>query len=274
MIKSRVFHLDDLAYYRFSVYRMGQNVQTVYTFHLGNTLIDTAHSNSRLEVLQRFESKGIEKILLTHYHEDHSGNAGYLKRKWHIPVYGHSETGKMLKKGYNVSPLSKVISGNVSRVEVTPLLETDDFFAGQYKIQPIFTPGHSHDHYSYYVPEKGWLFSGDLFVAERIKYFANFESISEQIKSLKKLCSLDFDVLLCSHNPKTKNGKEHLQRKLQNFEDFYGTVARLNKEGLSPTEILTKTGRKENAFYNMITLGNFNAVNMVKSVLKDEGVLK
>jgi glyoxylase-like metal-dependent hydrolase (beta-lactamase superfamily II) len=274
MIKSRQFQLEDLEYYRFSVYRMGTNVQTVYTFLLGDTLIDTAHSNSRDEVLARFENRGIRQILLTHFHEDHSGNAGFLKRRWKVPVYGHPETAKVLKKGYKVSPLSRVISGHVSRVEVTPLEETQMIRAGQYDVQPIFTPGHSHDHYSYYIPEKGWLFSGDLFVAERIKYFANFESIKEQIASLQKLCALDFDVLLCSHNPKVKNGKAHLEKKLRNFEEFYETVKTLSTKGMSAKEILEHTGRKENKLYDIITLGNFNAINMVKSVLKDEGILQ
>jgi glyoxylase-like metal-dependent hydrolase (beta-lactamase superfamily II) len=274
MIKSRQFQLEDLEYYRFSVYRMGTNVQTVYTFLLGDTLIDTAHSNSREEVLARFDQRGIQRIALTHYHEDHSGNAGYLKRRWNIPVYGHPETARLLKRGLKVSPLSSVISGHVSRVEVSPVVESEVIPAGKYELHPVYTPGHSIDHYSYYIPEKGWLFSGDLFVAERIKYFANFESIKEQILSLRKLCALDFDVLLCSHNPKVKNGKAHLQKKLQNFEDFYGTVKELTAKGLSPKEILEHTGRKENKLYDIITLGNFNAINMVKSVLKDEGILQ
>lgn len=274
MIKSKLFQWEDLEYYRFSVYRMGKNVQTVYTFLLGDTLIDTGQKNSREEVVARLDNKGIQKILLTHFHEDHSGNAAYLKRRWHVPVYGHPETASILKKGYTISPLSYMISGNVERLKMEPLLETDTIMAGNYVVQPIYSPGHSHDHYSYYIPEKGWLFSGDLYVAEKIKYFANFESMKVQIESLKKLCALDFDVLMCSHNPKTSKGKQLLQQKLQHFEHFYGTVKDLHQKGMSPKEILEQTGRKENAFYDWITLGNFNAVNMVKSVLKDEGVIK
>lgn len=274
MIKSKLFQWEDLEYYRFSVYRMGKNVQTVYTFLLGDTLIDTGQKNSREEVVARLDNKGIKKILLTHFHEDHSGNAAYLKRRWHVPVYGHPETVSILRKGYTISPLSYMISGNVERLKMETLKESETIMAGNYVVHPIYTPGHSHDHYAYYIPEKGWLFSGDLYVAEKIKYFANFESMKVQIESLKKLCALDFDVLMCSHNPKTSKGKQLLQQKLQHFQDFYGTVKELHQKGMSPKEILEQTGRKENAFYDWITLGNFNAVNMVKSVLKDEGVIK
>lgn len=274
MVKCRVQQLDDLEYYRFSVYRMGKNVQSVYTFRLGDTLIDTAHRNSREEVIAQLDGKGIHQILLTHYHEDHSGNAGFLQRRWKATLMGHAETAKKLKNGYRVSPLSSYISGHVGKADVKVIDKNSEIYAGGHRIVPVFSPGHSYDHFSYHVPDKGWLFSGDLFVAERIKYFANFESIKQQIESLRKLCALDFDVLLCSHNPKIKNGKQHLQRKLQNFEDFYQTVLELNRSGMSPKEILEQAGMKENHFYDWITLGNFNAVNMVKSVLKDEGMLK
>jgi len=253
---------------------MNKNVQTVYTFHLGDTLIDTAQRHSKSEVIRNLDGQGIGKIVLTHFHEDHSGNAAYLKRRWKVPVYAHPEAVKILRKGYNMSPLGYLLNGQVARFTALPLLETDVIDTGKYTLQPIYTPGHSHDHYSYYAKEKGWLFSGDLFVAERIKYFANFESMRQQIDSIRLLCSLDFDVLLCSHNPKIRNGKGHLHKKLQDLEDFYGTVVRLNKKGMTLGEILQHTGRKENVLYNIVTLGGFNAINMVKSVLRDEGVLK
>ena len=39
----------------------------------------------------------------------------------------------------------------------------------------------------YYEKNKGWLFSGDMYVADKIKYFATYESMLTQIESLKKL---------------------------------------------------------------------------------------
>lgn len=273
MVRWRKYEHDGVKFYRFSVYRMGLNVQTVYTFIVGDTLIDTAQRNNREFILEAFKEEQFSKIILTHFHEDHSGNVAWLQRKRKIPAFGHPETVKILKEGYSVSPLGRVITGNVEKAKIKPILETEIIEAGDFKLQPIFSPGHSHDHYSYYEADKGWLFSGDLFVAERIKYFADFESMSEQILSIEKLCQLDFDVLFCSHNPKLKNGKQHLVKKLQYLKDFYGEVVELSKKGLNAKEILEQTGRKENKFYDLVTLGSFNAVNMVKSVLKDEGIL-
>ena len=190
-------------------------------------------------------------------------------KKLKIKAYAHPETVKILKKGYKVNNLSKLLSGPVDKAILLPILETDKIETKNYTLQPIYTPGHCDDHYCYYEANKGWLFSGDLFVAERIKYFSYFESMLTQIESLKKLLKLDFDVLFCSHNPKTKNGKEHLSNKLHFFEDFAGKVTQYYGQGKSVKEIFSLMRMKENVYYKVITSGEFTAENMVKSVVND-----
>ncbi|MCO5230862.1 MAG: MBL fold metallo-hydrolase [Chitinophagales bacterium] len=273
MIGVKSLQVEGLFGYRFSVYRFNKNVQTVYVYQLGDTLIDTGQSHSRDEVVKNLSGHHIKKIILTHHHEDHSGNAGYLSKLWNIPVYGHPDTVKFLKNGMKLSPLAQYLTGNVDKVSIHKIEPNSLIDTGITKLQAIYTPGHSIDHYSYYSQEKGWLFSGDLYVADKIKYFADFESMKQQIESLKLLCSLDFDILLCSHNPKLKNGKQHLKNKLEDFEHFYGTVVDLYSKGYNIEAILKKTGRRENSVYNILTMGSFCATNMVKSVLKDEGLI-
>ncbi len=273
MIKVRSLQLDELNGFRFSVYRLNKNVQTVYLYQLGDTLIDTAQSHSRREVVSHLSKFKIEKIVLTHFHEDHSGNAAYLSKKWNVPVYAHPAGGKILKEGYRMSPLGILMNGSVDKVRTLPISEGQLIDTGKLKLLPIYTPGHSHDHYAFYIKEKGWLFSGDLYVADKIKYFSDFESMKQQIESLRMLSELEFDTLLCSHNPKLINGKKNLCYKLQDLEDFYGKVLELYAKGFNYDSILRETGRRENGFYNIVTLGSFNATNMVKSVLRDEGLL-
>lgn len=263
------YEFDGVHYYRFSVYRLGTNVQTVYAFVVDDVLIDTAQSHNRENILKVANQHHISKILLTHHHEDHSGNVANLMQALHVNAYAHPKTVKLLKKGLNLSPLAKILSGNVAKADLIPLVENEIITTKNYTLHPIYTPGHCDDHYSYYEPNKGWLFSGDLYIADKIKYFAHFESLLTQIESLKKLTALDFEVLFCSHNPKIHNGKQHLKNKLQFFENFAGEVEKLHLEGYGIKQIFDKMGLKENYTNKYLTMGRFCAENMVRSVIKD-----
>lgn len=267
MVKYWRYNHQNVEYYRFSVYRMNKNVQTVYMYYFDGLLIDTGMRHARNEVCQIFQNHDVQKIVLTHHHEDHSGNVAYLMKHFNIHAYAHPLAVDIIKKGYKVSPLASLVNGEVERAYMHPL-EEKSFSTYKYSVFPIYTPGHCNDHYCYYVPEQGWLFSGDIYVADKIKYFVYYEDFGKQIRSLQKLIALDFDVLFCSHNPKTINGKQHLINKLQFFIDFYEKTIALHQKGMKPGEILKTLGMKENNFYAVITLGNFTAINMVQSAIK------
>ena len=263
------YEFDGVHYYRFSIYRLGNNVQTVYTFVLDNLLIDTAQRYNRENILKVAKQHEINKIILTHHHEDHTGNVAFLMNELNIDAYAHPTAVKIMGKGYRMSPLAKLMNGSVEKAVLKPISTEDRIQTAHYTLEPIYTPGHCDDHYCYYERNKGWLFSGDLYVADKIKYFANYESLLTQIESIKKLVALDFDTLFCSHNPKTHGGKQRLQNKLQFFEDFAGTVTRYYEQGHNARQIFALMGMKENYLNKYITLGGFCAENMVHSVVKD-----
>jgi glyoxylase-like metal-dependent hydrolase (beta-lactamase superfamily II) len=269
MTRKIVYHFEGVDYFRFSVYRMKMNVQTVYTFFVDGVLIDTAQRHNRINIYQQLKHKKIDVILLTHHHEDHSGNIAYLMKKMNVPAYGHQLAHEILKKGYTISPLANILSGSVDKANINVIQDNEIIETSHHQFRAIYTPGHSDDHFCYYEPNKGWLFSGDLYVADKIKYFAKFESFLTQIDSLKKLLQLDFDVLFCAHNPKVENGKLRLQTKLQYFEDFAGIVIKYRNEGLSTKEIFSKMNLKENYINKYLTFGGFCAENMVYSIVRD-----
>jgi glyoxylase-like metal-dependent hydrolase (beta-lactamase superfamily II) len=258
---------EGVALGRFSIYRFNTNMQTVYAFWVDGLLIDTGHRNSRENVKQWLEGRQVDKIAITHHHEDHTGNVAYLMKKLQVQAYAHPLCVDILGKGYNVSALGKLISGSVDKAKLLPI--GDRIATPNHTFEVIHTPGHTDDHICLFERSRGWLFSGDLFVADKIKYFDTTEDLAEQIRSLRKLAALDFEALFCSHNPKTDRGRERIQSKLQHFEDFYGQVEEMHRKGMNDREILRKLGRKENYLFHYITLGNYNSVNMVKSVVRD-----
>jgi glyoxylase-like metal-dependent hydrolase (beta-lactamase superfamily II) len=266
----KVYRLGDLEYFRFSVYTLGVKMQTVYAFRIGEVLIDTAQSRSKENLKLALGASPVQTVLLTHHHEDHSGNAAWVRHKFKADIYAHPLCVEIMKKGPAVSPLGRIISGPVRKAVVQPVLDRQTLDLGPVRLTAIYSPGHTDDHIAYHAPDRGWLFSGDLYVADRIKYFEANEEIDVQIASLEKLTALDFDVLLCSHNPKLKQGKKRLVRKLELFRHFYGDVAAMHEKGMTAADIFKSTGRKENTFYKYITVGQFTAMNMVRSVIRAE----
>jgi len=121
---------------------------------------------------------------------------------------------------------------------------------------------------SLYEPKQGWLFSADNYVNDYIIVFMDNEVMADQIISLKKLIALDFDVLLCSHNPQFRNGKAYLQSKLRFLEDFYGSVHTRAQKGMTPPQIMKDMKLKEYKGVKFLSLGKLSRLNMVKSAMK------
>jgi len=99
-----------------------------------------------------------------------------------------------LKKPYSILPYQKYVWGRTTPVRVKRFPQIIETPSG--KMIPVHTPGHAKDHTVFFLPEKGVLFSGDLYLADHIKFFRSDENMGIQIESLKKVINLDFNTLL------------------------------------------------------------------------------
>lgn len=131
----------------------------------------------------------------------------------------------------------------------------------------MHTPGHSKDHTVYHAEKEGWLFSGDLYVGEKIQFFRIDERIDQQIDSLKKIAELDFDMLFCAHRPSMKNGRTLIKRKLDYLVSFNQQVLELHNKGMKEKEIIKRLQVKSDLPVKLFTLGNACFSHMVKSSL-------
>ncbi len=77
---------------------IGKPLISVIFYYVDGLLIDTGAYNTRSSVQRFIQTNHVNQIALTHYHEDHAGNAGFLEKTLGVPVYGHPETVSALKK--------------------------------------------------------------------------------------------------------------------------------------------------------------------------------
>ena len=238
----------------------------VYFYRFGRLMVDTGQAHMGPEVLDIAKDAGVNRIFLTHHHEDHSGNAARVSQATGATVHGHAQCRAKMATGYPILPYQKIVWGRTTPVAVSGVPDQIDTDLGP--MIPVHTPGHSRDHTCYHLPDQGVLFSGDLYLGDRIKYFRSDEDLWQEIASLKRILDLDFEVLLCSHNPKKTGGKGRIRTKLDFMENLYGSVAGLYAKGCREKEIFARLQLREDTFTKWFCFGNVSMMNGVRSVIR------
>ncbi|MCP4722435.1 MAG: MBL fold metallo-hydrolase [Desulfobacteraceae bacterium] len=244
----------------------GSPMMTVYFYLFNNVMIDTGFTHMQKETLDIAKNYDIKRIFLTHHHEDHSGNAAIIKKAVDAEVYGNSLTIQKMSVPFKILPYQTYMWGNAMSLTMKPVpkdIETD-----MGTMAPVHTPGHSKDHTTYFIKDAGVLFSGDLYLGDKIKFFRVDEDMGIQISSLKKVLKLDFQTLLCAHHPKLEHGKKHIENKLGFLEDLYGSIIALWQKGYPEKQIFTALNLKEALFIKYFCFGNVSMINGVKSAVR------
>ena len=130
----------------------------------------------------------------------------------------------------------------------------------------IPTPGHAFSHVCLFDEERRWLFSGDLYVHERVRYVRRIESIQEHIASLRKVLALEPELLICDHAGILDNAAERLARKIGWWEDLGGKARELREKGLSVDEITKRLLGRE-GLLAWLSLGDFSHRNLIRELL-------
>ncbi len=166
-------------------------------------------------ICSRLGELGLElsAILVTHAHFDHTMAAWTLKKRCGGQIYLNSEDS---------NSLLEVIFGLAARFfpEIRPvspdevdrtLAHGDRLEFGPIRIDVLSTPGHTPGHVSFYLGDRGIVFSGDLIFAGSIGRTdlagGSFQQLMDSVRA--KLFALpDETVIYPGHGPSTTVGRE------------------------------------------------------------------
>ena len=158
----------------------------------------------------------ITRIIATHYHADHIGGVGELKAATGAAVAAHSSEVPFLQTNAHLpspfqDPRLAVLTAPLVRLSEPPAFVVDaaltdgDQLGDFGNIEVIHTPGHTPGSISLYFRQQGALIVGDALECRGGKLGLPsrlFTSDMEQAKqSIRRLASLDFEVLCFSHFP-------------------------------------------------------------------------
>lgn len=266
---SKKFQHEDIQAFKFGFSWIGAPKMFVHVYFINGLLIDTGPRNMQSEVFEAVKELPVEKIFVTHYHEDHSGNIDLLQSHFNCPVYCSALCKEIMASPPSITLTQKMIWGNRPPYK-NFIVEENRITTPEYAFELIPIPGHAPDMFGLFEKTKGWFFSADVWVWDYIRYFLRTESMKTQIESLKRVRELDFEVLLCSHNPQFKGVKERIQNKIDFFENFTAQVLKYHQQGYSPKAIMKQMHLKENWQTKILSGGFFSTLNMVRSVIRDE----
>lgn len=246
----------------------------VHMYLIDGILFDTGIPHMKKEAEEALRDHLFSKIVVTHHHEDHSGNINALSNTKGVQAWASPKCAKILQNPPRVSPAQMLTWGQNKKTDLQPLDLHNVLESDRYKFEIIETPGHAVDHICLYEKNKGWLVSGDIYVNDYIKIFMSEESILQQIDSINKLLTLDFDVLLCGHNPQFEGASLRLKAKKNFLEDFYDRVKAEFLKGKNEAEIMESLKLKENQWIKTLSIGRLSQVNMIRSVIRDYKTLE
>lgn len=243
---------------------LGRSLYAVSAFALGDALIDSGCPATARELLGWARGTGIRTVVNTHYHEDHSGADALLARELGAEVLAPAETVPRLASFYRLPFYRRITWGQPADVAARPL--GDAIAIGPYRFEVIATPGHSPDHVCLFEPDRGWLFSGDLYISARARYLRRGEDAWGIIASLRRVRALQPGLMICSHAGFLERPAAALDAKIAYWERLAERALALAGEGLAPSAVVSRLLGPE-GFLTAFSGGDFSKRNLVLSLL-------
>jgi glyoxylase-like metal-dependent hydrolase (beta-lactamase superfamily II) len=164
-----------------------------------------------------------------------------------------------------MEPYRRLAWGGAERFRAEPL--GNEVRTRSLCLEVLHTPGHSPDHVCLFEPERGWLFTGDLFLAERLRYLRSDEDLDALIASLHAVNRRPLRQVFCAHRGPLRDGPGALRRKPEVLEDLRGRVLDLLALGLPEREVTRRVVGREGPL-TWISLGGFSARNFVRALAR------
>jgi glyoxylase-like metal-dependent hydrolase (beta-lactamase superfamily II) len=246
--------------------RFNKGINTTFIVYAYNdVLIDTGPINQWRFVKAFITEQNINHTLVTHHHEDHSGNAFNISDELKVPVYSNLRCQQQVKQTFDIPMVQKIIWGTAKPVD-TLLLEENFTSTQGVNLQILLTPGHTQDMSCFFDAEHGFLFTGDLYIASKVRYFHKDEDLTKQLISLNKVITLDFNTAFCPHRGIMKNGKQDIIKKRDFIVDLAQQVQTLAAQGLPTKQIKKQLLGKEDLF-TLISKFHFTKQGLIQACL-------
>jgi glyoxylase-like metal-dependent hydrolase (beta-lactamase superfamily II) len=264
----RVEEYGPVVFFRLTRTILSRPLRWAGAYLVDGLLLDCGPPATARELLQALEGRAVDGLAITHHHEDHMGSARLLASHRGLVPRLHRAGVPLLRDGFRQELYRRLVWGRPARVAAEPL--DADVRGRSTVLQVVHTPGHSPDHVCFFAPDDGWLFTGDLFLAERLRFLRSDEDLSALIRSLRTVAQLPVRAVFCAHRGLVPDGPAALRRKAEHLAGMREKIRELLARGLPEREVARRAVGREGSL-TWFSLGQFSAVNFVRAVRREGG---
>ncbi|GAB4483619.1 MAG: MBL fold metallo-hydrolase [Anaerolineales bacterium] len=234
-------------------------------------LIDSGCAYTAQELVAALRTYEVRAMINTHSHEDHIGANAWLQRgQPHFPIFVHPKAIPVLadpRRQQPLQPYRRFFWGYPLPSKGTAVGDGAEIRGKQFRYRVIYTPGHKEDHLCLYQADRGWLFSGDLFVGGKDRALGAGYRIWEIIDSLKRITQLPLTWLFPGSARVRQNPLPELQAKIAYYEELGEKILAYHQQGWEVSAIARHLlGGK--MWIEWITQDHFSRRNLVQSYLE------
>ena len=253
-----VTSFGDVMRLRFSTWRTLAVGYDVSCYVVRGVMIDTAFRQVASELRRAMNELKPRAVILSHWHEDHAGNAPDIARSG-MPIWMHQYTEAKLRERQQVKLYRHFTWGRPRALvgEYTPFDPAP--------LRVIHTPGHSTDHHVVFDDETRTLFSADLWLGVKVRIVGATENPYEIVDSLTRAIALEPKRMFDAHRGLVDHPVRALAAKRDWLEETIGQIERRLDAGDSEDAILDEElGGEERTAY--ASQGEYSRRNLIRVV--------
>ncbi len=248
---------------------LGKPLYWTAAYWVDGLLIDTGPRSAAPELLRILKQVPVERIVITHGHEDHTGGLATLQSAYpKAAIYASARTIPLIENPtlLNMQLYRRVIWNVPQSVQgVIPLDRVDNMILTErYTFRAVETPGHSPDHISYFEPSHRWLFCGDAFIGGQDRACHDEFDLLTTMGTLHTLVSLQCERLFPGSGNARRTASSEIGDKIIYFKWLAAEVARLDANGLSTSQMITSLFNEEPSL-TFWTRGHFSATRLINA---------
>lgn len=257
---------DDVTALELSWWRSRAVGLSVFAYLVRGVLIDTGFPAAWGALAHFLETTMIRGTVVTHFHEDHAGNAPRLVERG-VPLALSDATLALIRHPERIG-----LYRHITWTAMRPLSAPYEPFVDA-SLELIRTPGHSPDHHAVWDHDTRTLFAGDLFLGVKVRIAHLNEQPRAHVNALRAMVARAPTRIFCGHRGLLSNGTSLLSAKADWMESTIDRIESLSRSGASVAAI-----RKQlfgaRGLTDVLSAGDYSADNLIRATLQESAIVQ